>query len=123
MIKNYIKSKFIYDCDIYIHADRIRLAKCHTLPLFSEKIMPGVPVTHALAQAKTLNLADVVSAPFITLDKSASWVEETEAICIEAGFTPCYRYLCDGTEMIAKLIAAGEGIGFLPEIKLGPIPC
>lgn len=122
VIKNYIKSKFIYDCDIYIHGDSIHLNKCHFQPLFTEKIMLGVPVTHPLAQAKTINLADVASAPFITLDKSASWVDETEAICLEAGFTPRYRYLCDGTEMIAKLIAAGEGIGFLPEISWGHFP-
>ena len=33
VIKNYTKSKFLYDCDLYIHAVNIPLNKCASLPL------------------------------------------------------------------------------------------
>ena len=119
VIKNYVRSKFLYDCDLYIHADNITLNKCESLPLFSENILLGVPADNPLAAQKHIHLAQAAAEPFISLDKTSSWIEETEALCAQAGFTPRYRYLCDGSEMVAKLIGAGEGIGFLPQKSWG----
>ncbi|MEN3929752.1 LysR family transcriptional regulator [Microvirga sp. W0021] len=122
VIKNYIKSKFLYDCDLYIHAAQINLHKCESVPLFSEKIMLGVPENHPLARNGGVELHQIANEQFISLDDTTSWVEETEAFCEQAGFTPTYSYQCDGTDMIAKLINAGEGIGFLPEKSWGDFP-
>lgn len=109
VIKNYTKSKFLYDCDLYIHAVNIPLNKCASLPLFTEELVLGVPAGHPLAAYDHIPLRMARNEEFIGLIRSTSWTEETNGFCFQAGFKPNVVYTCDGTEMVAKLIAAGEG--------------
>ncbi|GKH47982.1 LysR family transcriptional regulator [uncultured Anaerotruncus sp.] len=122
VIKNYTKSKFLYDCDLYIHAVNIPLNKCASLPLFTEELVLGVPAGHPLAAYDHIPLRMARNEEFIGLIRSTSWTEETNGFCFQAGFKPNVVYTCDGTEMVAKLIAAGEGVGFLAAQSWGAFP-
>ncbi len=119
IIKNYQKSKFLNNCDLYIHAVQIPLYKCVSIPIFAEEILLGVPGDHPLSTLSRISLQQVQNEPFITLSKETSWYEETNDFCIRSGFKPNIIYECDGTEMVAKLIGAGEGVGFLPAKSWG----
>lgn len=122
IIKNYSKSKFLNNCDFYIHATGIKLNKCISVPLFTEEILLGVPVSHRLACKERIDLKEVKEESFITLNRSSSWTEEIMDYCFQAGFKPQFSYLCDANELLAKLIAEGEGIGFLPAESWGEYP-
>ena len=122
IIKNYTKSKFQNDCDIYIHAEKIVLYKCVSTPIFSEEIMLGVKKGHPLSAFDEISLTQAENEPFVSLMRSTSWSEETESFCHEAGFKPDIFYECDGIEMVAKLIAASACVGFLPAKSWGDFP-
>ena len=92
VIKNYTKSKFLYDCDLYIHAVNIPLNKCASLPLFTEELVLGVPAGHPLAAYDHIPLHMARNEEFIGLIRSTSWTEETNGFCFQAGFKPNVVY-------------------------------
>lgn len=122
IIKNYTKSKFQNDCDLYIHAEKIIIPKCDSIPVFHEELALGVKRDHPLALRDAIALGEAENEPFITLMDTTSWREETEGFCLEAGFRPNIFYECDGCEMVGKLIAASAGVGFLPTRSWGDPP-
>ncbi len=122
IIKNYGKSRFMYDCHFYIHATGITLNRCESLPLFTEELYLGVPATHPLAKHSEISLEIVQDENFITLPETTSWYEEITGFCKQAGFTPKFLWICDANDLIIRLVAAGEGVAFLPAHSWGNIP-
>ena len=122
VIANYSKTKFMLDCDCYITAVRIPLYQCTSVPIFSEEIMLGVPRDHHLAAKKRIMLREAAHEPFIGVNETQSWTQEVAEFCTEAGFKQDNVYVCDSMDLIVQLIAAGEGVSFLPARSQGPYP-
>lgn len=120
IIANYSKTKFMLDCDCYIAAARIPLYQCTSVPIFEEDILLGVPTAHRLAEKECIDLREAARERFIGVPDSLSWTEEVTEFCIEAGFRPDVVHVSDSLAVVAKLVAAGEGVAFFPALSQGP---
>lgn len=83
----------------------------------SDRVMLALPDTHPLAAQTTIQLDQLRDQPFIAGDRESnrrSW-DSLHAACASAGFSP--RMMVEGATsepVIASLVSAGLGIGFLP---------
>lgn len=80
-----------------------------------EPLMVVVPHTHTLATRASLSLAEVAHLPFILFDNSFTLNRIIGDACTRAGFEPEVIARSAQVDFIVELVAAGVGIGFLPE--------
>lgn len=88
-----------------------------TYELLEEKVFLAVPVTHPLAGAERVGLEDIADEPIVAT-RSGYWQRTlTDRLFESAGLRP--NIACEGNEPGATqdLIAAGLGVGLLPEIS------
>lgn len=76
-----------------------------------------LPKTHRLASDKTLSVRQLAGEPFIAYGRrwAPSFYEHWTAICRKAGFIPNIVQETAEMETALVLIAAGLGVGILPE--------
>lgn len=114
VITTYTKSKYQENCDCYIASNRIHFYQCTSVPIFTEEILLGVSERNPLARFDEIPLDAAANEEFIGRPLSSSWAEETEEYCLEAGFKPRYRVICDSLPFMARLVAADYGAAFFP---------
>ncbi len=78
-----------------------------------------VPAAWELARRKSIALAELANLPLIYVRRgaSASMRDNFDFKCREAGFAPNVVHEANQIYPVLKLVAAGEGIGFVPEIS------
>lgn len=87
-------------------------------------VVLAVPEHWDLARRKSIALAELAGMPLIQARRStsASMRDFLDLKCHEAGFAPNIVHEANQIYPILKLVAAGEGIGFVPEIaKVHPV--
>lgn len=96
-----------------------------TQPLFSERLALVVPPSHRLADAPTVDLAELAGEPWILPYRRHGTRALVEAACQEAGFGLHVAIELSGLGPIKQLVQRGVGISILPpaivenEVKLG----
>ena len=91
------------------------------LVLREEPLGLAVPKAHALAKRKTIAPADLEGIDWIALRSARREARSNEtllAACARRGFRPHVRFTVSDQETMLGLIAAGMGVGFLPESSL-----
>ena len=83
--------------------------------LFTENVSALLPITHPLADKKSLRLSDLRQDPFVLFPKG--YVLHTLAIdaCKQAGFTPIVASEGEDMDSIKGLVSAGVGVSLLPD--------
>lgn len=83
--------------------------------LFTENVSALLPISHPLAERKTLRLSDLRNDPFVLFPKG--YVLNTLAIeaCKQAGFTPNVASEGEDMDSIKGLVSAGIGVSLLPD--------
>jgi LysR family transcriptional activator of glutamate synthase operon len=92
--------------------------------LFSEEMMAILPPTHPLADNTSIRLKQLEKDNFVMFRTGFTLRRIVEEACEEAGFKPTIAFEGEETDTIRGLVAAGLGVGLLPEVSLtaiGPI--
>lgn len=87
--------------------------------LLTEEIYLAVPLDHRLAGRSSIQLHEVAEEGFISLRSGKSLRDMTDLYCKLAGFTPKINYESDDPSTLRRLIKAGQGVAFIPEISWG----
>jgi DNA-binding transcriptional LysR family regulator len=87
------------------------------MPLRDERLLAILPVSHPLARAPTVRLADLRSEPFVMFPRRLEPVVFDNYIqaCVDAGFTLRLGHEVSDAQTQALAIAAGLGVGLTGE--------
>ena len=86
-------------------------------PILAERMVIALHENDPLAQEPEIEMADVVSAPFVMIPRSeeAGLHDTTVALCRMAGFSPTVAQEARGLHSLLGLVAAGMGVTLVPE--------
>lgn len=85
-------------------------------PIIEEEIMLAVPLSHPLAERKSIFLNEVENDPFIVMPPGYGFRQMTENFCAEAGFYPDFAFEGDETGVTYELVEKGLGVAFSPSL-------
>lgn len=90
--------------------------------LFRDPMLVALPADHRLADAGSIDLADLARERWVVGADRGPCGEVAAAACAAAGFSPDARHRVDDWSALIALVAAGCGVGLLPRAALGPTP-
>jgi DNA-binding transcriptional LysR family regulator len=103
------------------HYDRVPTAPAGGLEqhiLLSEPLLLAVPAP----AGATIELSELRDAAWISGVTGTQYVGAVEEACRAAGFTPTMTHRADDATLILGLVAAGIGVGFVPELACVSYP-
>lgn len=83
-------------------------------PVIEEEMLLAVPLSHPLAEQKSIYLNEVENDPFIVLPPGYGFRKMTESFCAKAGFYPDFAFEGDEASVTYELVEKGLGIAFSP---------
>lgn len=86
--------------------------------LLSEELYAVVPKQHPLADRDSIQLSQLKNDPFVMFSDAYSLRSIVLDACKTAGFVPQIGFEGEETDTIRGLVAAGLGVGLLPEMAL-----
>lgn len=89
--------------------------------LLTEELYAVVPVNHPLAGRDSIRLDELSGDPFVMFSDAYSLRSIVLDACRAAGFMPQIGFEGEETDTIRGLVAAGLGVGLLPEMALTEI--
>lgn len=89
--------------------------------LLTEELYAVVPVNHPLAEREEIRLDELSGDPFVMFSDAYSLRSIVLDACRTAGFVPQIGFEGEETDTIRGLVAAGLGVGLLPEMALTEI--
>jgi DNA-binding transcriptional LysR family regulator len=84
--------------------------------LFSEPFLCCLPVGHAQARKRRIDLAALAREPFILFPRSVSphYHDQIIATCVEAGFSPQIRHEARLWQTVVTMVEFGMGVALVP---------
>ena len=82
--------------------------------LGEQRLRLVVPAEHRLAGRQRVRLAEVSGDAFVMLEPGYGLRRITDALCVEAGFTPRVSFEGEESETLRGMVAAGLGVAVLP---------
>jgi len=101
--------------DIGIFADTMNSNGLQTRVYCDEELVVIVPANHSLAGANSTTLAEALTFDFVGLLSSTPLAARVDYESSRLGRTPNFKIHVRGVETMCRMIAAGLGIGILPE--------
>ncbi len=102
------------------------VSRLRARPVLTCAVAVALPTGHPMAADKTLSLKALAGEKFLDLQKTqgAGYGRWVRSVCEQVGgFTPRFRLpAVANTNALLGLVAAGEGLAFLPEAILGNFP-
>ncbi|KOV79755.1 LysR family transcriptional regulator [Nocardia sp. NRRL S-836] len=94
------------------------------LPLCEEPLIAVFPSGHPLAEKASLDVDDLRDESFVTEVKPDPGIDdEVMKMCLNAGFSPRRKHVAPNLPTLLALVAAGLGIGLVPEsARAVPMP-
>ncbi|WNQ09735.1 LysR family transcriptional regulator [Paenibacillus aurantius] len=86
--------------------------------LMEEELLAILPAQHPLAGEEMIRLEQLREDPFVMFSEAYSLRSIVLAACKKAGFIPKIGFEGEETDTIRGLVAAGMGVGLLPEMAL-----
>jgi DNA-binding transcriptional LysR family regulator len=93
-------------------------ADLRQVDLLVDRLRIGLPAGHRLAARKRLRLRDLAGEAWIQGVRSGSTLEVLPIACRAAGFEPRIAFQTDDHMAVQGLVAAGAGVGLIPELTL-----
>ena len=94
----------------------LREERFHTVSLVEDQLMALIPKQHALAQKRSISLADLCSEPFIMSEAGSAAL--IEPLFTAGGVVPQVRYRIAQVITILSMVERGEGISIVAELAL-----
>ena len=86
-------------------------------PLMEERVLLALPASWRGAR-DPVPLKRLIDADWIVGSRGRDDLELAERACANAGFAPRITHTVDDYELVLQMVAAGFGIGFVPELGL-----
>ncbi|MEU7475018.1 LysR substrate-binding domain-containing protein [Lentzea sp. NPDC042327] len=94
-----------------VHCEDVEL-----FPVRDERLVVVLPVDHPLAERQSLSVAALRDEAFITEVKPEAGIAKAVLqMCLKAGFSPKRKHVVSNMPTLLALVAAGLGIGVVPE--------
>ena len=114
-----------YEAVRRLHAREIELALLrppveqaglHLEIVYADRLVAVLPEGHPLAGG-TIELRDLADEHFVSYSSKQGTGVHTAALqaCANAGFSPQIAHLASSTPMLLSLVAAGQGVGLVPD--------
>ena len=87
-------------------------------PLLEDRLRIALPRGHRLAHRKRIRMAELAHDNWIQGVRHGSTVATLPAACREAGFDPRIAFQTDDPTAWQGLVAAGVGVGVIPQLSL-----
>src|SRR5215207_9864474 len=100
----------------YDHVPRVNIDSSEERLLMEDRIGVALPVGHRLADAETIDLADLSEEAWIGSTPRSSVHAFTQNLCRTAGIQPRIKFQTDDYHVAQAHVATGIGIAFLPEL-------
>jgi DNA-binding transcriptional LysR family regulator len=84
--------------------------------IFTDPMRVALPPGHPLAALEAIDLAALADEDWLCGDKPTSCREHVLRACRAAGFEPRISFESDDYQVIQGLVAAGLGVGLIPEL-------
>jgi len=98
-----------------LHDDQL-----HAELLFEEPFLLAVPLGHALAQRKTLKLADLANENLLLLEDGHCMRDQALDVCHMAGAGEKSGFRATSLETLRQMVSANVGITLLPVLSIKP---
>jgi DNA-binding transcriptional LysR family regulator len=94
----------------------VHSAEVEAFTVCSEPLLLALPVSHPLAQEKSIALRLLASDPWVMLpsDMGLGFYDQVIRVCHDAGFVPETRQVATQIHTMISLVAAGLGITLIP---------
>ena len=92
-----------------------------SIPLFSERYMLAVPAGHPLADREEASVEDLRNEPILLQSKTRSFGMRLTNLCLDSGFQPQLRAVCNESRYMCELVSAGVGVTLVPEFSWAPL--
>ena len=92
-----------------------------SISLFSERYMLAVPAGHPLADREEISTKDLRSEPILLQSKTRSFGIRLINLCLDSGFQPQLRAVCNESRYMCELVSAGVGVTLVPEFSWAPL--
>jgi DNA-binding transcriptional LysR family regulator len=101
--------------DIGIFVDAMNSNGLETRVYCEEELVVIAPESHALAKASTTTLAEALTYDFVGLQSGTPLAARVDYESSRLGRTPNFKIQVRGVETLCRMVAAGLGIGIVPE--------
>jgi DNA-binding transcriptional LysR family regulator len=102
--------------DLSVSRTPINDAQLVSTLLWDDPMLVALPRGHALAGRRRLSLHDLRNERFVMLRlDSSAYAQHMVDCCVQAGFAPQIVQAVSEVPAVASLVAAGIGIGLIPE--------
>ncbi|QGQ97497.1 LysR family transcriptional regulator [Paenibacillus psychroresistens] len=89
------------------------------IPLIQRNLCLVLPVQHPMSRKRKVYLKDLKNDPFILFRQEFNLYDRVRSACITEGFEPHITYESTQWDFICEMVAANQGISFLPETVCG----
>ena len=87
-------------------------------PVCKEPLMAVLPTDPPLASTPRLSLIDLADTPFIFFEAGFALNDQLRQACLHQGFEPTEGVRSGQIDFILALVAAGQGVAFLPRLMV-----
>lgn len=108
--------------DLGIVAPRPQRTQLRWRPLLRQEVSLIVPATHLLGAARSVDFGDLRDEPFVAMQRGFGMRQLLDEATEAAGFAPRIIVECQELDTVSGLVAAGIGIGLLPDVPGSTVP-
>lgn len=101
--------------EIGIVASSVNLGQLRHVVLRDDRLVLVTPPRHRFARRKQIRFEDCLDQPFVGLGEGSALQEHLEGHAQPLGQRPHYRVRLPGIEAVCRTVAAGVGLGVLPD--------
>lgn len=101
--------------EIGIVASSVNHGQLHHVVLREDQLVLVTPPKHRLARRQQIRFAECLDQPFVGLGEGSALQEHLEGHAQPLGQRPHYRVRLPSIEAVCQTIAAGVGVGVLPD--------
>ncbi|WP_379130115.1 cidABC operon transcriptional activator CidR [Paenibacillus sp. sgz500958] len=101
--------------DIGVVVLPVNNARFHHFSFIKEELQLILPLSHHLAGAESISLAELSEEEFILFREDFTLHDRIIMECAKAGFEPRVVYESSQWDLISRMVSAGLGIALLPE--------
>lgn len=102
------------ECDIGIVSDAVDLMRLESHVFRPDPLVLVVPQGHALAQHKSISMADVLDESFVGLTDGSAFHEHVAQQARRLGKRLHYRIRLGNFESVCRMVGHGIGVGIVP---------
>ena len=104
--------------DVGLVAYPTEMPRIEIMPFMTDKLALFCPKDHALANKKSVVLADLQGESVVQFGEESPTRKATDALLSEQDISVNVRMECDNIEILKQMIEVGFGVGLLPENAL-----